>query len=210
VERWTRTGPTTLDYEVTAEDPTVWTRPWTVKQEFTKQNEQENRIYYEPRCVEGNYGLPGILRGTRIEDLAFAEGRGPDPTTRDHNQGRRGQPRPILYCNDKLKERPFPLLVTLAAAAATPAWGEVVAASIGPAGRRAARQRTSRACLTAQELRSRRQVGNAQKALGWFSFLRFETKCGEMNAENQGSCHCHGRYRGLGWSCGASWPQITS
>src|SRR5712671_7327872 len=29
VERWTRTGPTTLEYVVTIEDPTVWTRPWT-------------------------------------------------------------------------------------------------------------------------------------------------------------------------------------
>ena len=36
VERWTRTGPTSLEYAVTVEDPTVWTRPWTVKQEFTK------------------------------------------------------------------------------------------------------------------------------------------------------------------------------
>jgi hypothetical protein len=79
VERWTRTGPTSLAYEVTMEDPTVWTRPWTAKQEFTKQNEQENRIYYEPRCAEGNYGVPGILRATRAQDLAFAEGRGPDP-----------------------------------------------------------------------------------------------------------------------------------
>jgi hypothetical protein len=68
VERWTRTTPTTLQYEVTAEDPTVWTRPWTAKQEFTKQNEQENRIYYEPRCAEGNYGLPGLLRGIRAEE----------------------------------------------------------------------------------------------------------------------------------------------
>ncbi len=31
IERWTRTGPTTLAYEVTVEDPTVWTQPWTVK-----------------------------------------------------------------------------------------------------------------------------------------------------------------------------------
>jgi hypothetical protein len=84
VERWTRTGPSTLDYVVTVEDPTVWTRPWTVKQEFTKQSEQENRIYYEPRCVEGNYAFPSMMRAARTEDLAFAEGRGPDPATKDN------------------------------------------------------------------------------------------------------------------------------
>jgi hypothetical protein len=87
VERWRRTGPTTLEYEVTADDPTVWARRWTARQEFTKQSEEENRIYYEPRCVEGNYGLPGLLRGTRAEELAFAKGRGPDPATRDLNPG---------------------------------------------------------------------------------------------------------------------------
>jgi hypothetical protein len=85
VERWTRTGPTTLEYVVTLEDPTVWTRPWTVRQEFTKQSDGDNRIYHEPRCIEGNYGLPGLLRGTRVEELAFAEGRGPDPATMAHN-----------------------------------------------------------------------------------------------------------------------------
>src|SRR6516162_5433106 len=83
IERWTRTGPTTLGYEVTAEDPTVWTQPWTAKQEFTKQSEQENRTYYEPRCIEGNYALPAILHGHRLEEAAFAAGRGPDPATRD-------------------------------------------------------------------------------------------------------------------------------
>jgi hypothetical protein len=81
VERWKRTGPTTLDYAVTAEDPTVWMRPWTAKQEFTLQNNEENRIYAEPRCIEGNYGLPGLLHGHRVEDLAFAQGRGVDPRT---------------------------------------------------------------------------------------------------------------------------------
>jgi hypothetical protein len=83
VERWTRTGPTSLEYMVTLEDPTVWARPWTVRQEFTKQSDQENRLYYEPRCSEGNYALPGLLRGARMEELAFAEGRGPDPATKD-------------------------------------------------------------------------------------------------------------------------------
>ena len=64
VERWTRTGPSSLAYEVTVEDPTVWTRPWTAKQEFTRQSDQENRIYTEPRCVEGNFGLPGTAAWT--------------------------------------------------------------------------------------------------------------------------------------------------
>jgi hypothetical protein len=45
VERWTRTGPGTLEYEVTIEDPTVWARPWTVREEFTRQNDQDNRLY---------------------------------------------------------------------------------------------------------------------------------------------------------------------
>jgi len=87
VERWTRTGPTTLGYEVTMEDPTVWTRPWTVKEDFAKQSDQENRLYYEPRCIEGNFGLPGLLHGRRVEELAFAQGRGPDPRTIDNVKG---------------------------------------------------------------------------------------------------------------------------
>jgi hypothetical protein len=81
VERWTRTGPDTLDYVVTMDDPTTWTRPWTVRQELSRQSDQANRIYYEPRCHEGNYGLPGLLLGARTAEKAFAEGRGPDPAT---------------------------------------------------------------------------------------------------------------------------------
>ena len=81
VERWTRTGPNTLDYVVTIDDPTTWTRPWTVKQEMARQSDEANRIYYEPRCHEGNYGLPGLLAGARVGDKTFAEGRGPNPAT---------------------------------------------------------------------------------------------------------------------------------
>jgi hypothetical protein len=84
IERWTRTGPKTISYEVTVEDPTVWTHAWTVKQEFGKQSDEENRLYTEPRCVEGNQGLPGLLHGRRVGDVAFAEGRGPDPLAIDN------------------------------------------------------------------------------------------------------------------------------
>ena len=84
VERWRRTGPDSLEYTVTIEDPTVWTRPWTAKQDFTRQSDQDNRLYNEPRCIEGNYGHPGLLRGARMEELAYAEGRGPHPATKDN------------------------------------------------------------------------------------------------------------------------------
>ena len=95
IERWTRTSPTTLEYAVTIEDPTVWTRPWTAKQEFIRQNDQENRIYTEPRCIEGNYGLPGLLHGRRLEELAFAEGRGPHTATKDSIKISEGDPDPL-------------------------------------------------------------------------------------------------------------------
>jgi hypothetical protein len=101
IERWTRTGPTSLEYIVTIEDPTVWTRPWTVRQEFTRQSDQTNRIYYEPRCVEGNYGLPGLLRGARVEDAAFADGRGPHPATKDSATAFVGFPEEDPVLNDR-------------------------------------------------------------------------------------------------------------
>src|SRR2546426_1010262 len=81
IERWTRTGPDTLEYVVTVDDPTTWTKPWTAKQEWAKQGDQFNRIYKEPRCVEGNYSIFGWLAGARAKEQAFAEGRGPDPAT---------------------------------------------------------------------------------------------------------------------------------
>jgi hypothetical protein len=79
VERYTRTGPDTIEYVATMEDPTTWTRPWTVTDTLHRQSEQENRIYAEPRCHEGNYGLPGLLRGARMEEQAYKQGRGPHP-----------------------------------------------------------------------------------------------------------------------------------
>lgn len=92
IERFTRTGPDTMDYSLTLDDPTTWTRPWTKRQQLVKQLDEPNRIYYEPRCHEGNYGLVGILLGARAADQAFAEGTGPDPATRCLGGGcRRGQ-----------------------------------------------------------------------------------------------------------------------
>src|SRR5580765_1774347 len=95
VERWTRTSPTVLEYAVTVEDPTVWARPWTAKQEFILQNNAENRIYAEPRCIEGNYGLPGLLHGHRVQEVDFASGKGVDPRTITTVGGGNDEPDPL-------------------------------------------------------------------------------------------------------------------
>src|SRR5206468_2605210 len=79
---WNRTDPDTLEIVYTIEDPTVWTRPWTVIQEFKRQSNEANRIYLEPRCHEGNFGLPGLLLGNRADDKAFAQGKAPNPASR--------------------------------------------------------------------------------------------------------------------------------
>jgi len=83
VERWTRLDSDTLEYAVTIEDGTTWTKPWTVKQELARQNDRANRIYYEPRCHEGNYGLTGVLSGARAVERAYAQGKGPHPAAVD-------------------------------------------------------------------------------------------------------------------------------
>jgi hypothetical protein len=64
VERFTRSGPAELFYEFTVEDPVLLTRPW--RGEITVQA-AGGRIF-EYACHEGNYSLPGILAGARLEE----------------------------------------------------------------------------------------------------------------------------------------------
>ena len=87
IERYRRVDTDTLEYEVTIEDPTVWVAPWTVRQELKRQSDQENRIYYEPRCYEGNYGLSAMFIGARVKEQEFADGKGPEPFSLDSTTG---------------------------------------------------------------------------------------------------------------------------
>ena len=61
--------------------------PWTVRQALKRQSDEQNRIYYEPRCHEGNYGLAAMFIGHRAQEQEFAEGRGPDPFSLDTTTG---------------------------------------------------------------------------------------------------------------------------
>lgn len=64
VERFTRVGPDRLIHRVTVDDPTVWTRPWTIELPLAEEDNRRNQIY-EAACHEGNYALTNILAGAR-------------------------------------------------------------------------------------------------------------------------------------------------
>jgi hypothetical protein len=64
IERFTRTGPDMIIYRATIDDPTVYTKPWTMEASLEKA---EGPIY-EYACHEGNYAMVGILAGARAEE----------------------------------------------------------------------------------------------------------------------------------------------
>lgn len=69
-ERYTRTGPDTLEYRFTVNDPTIWTTPWTGMFTFGRDDTQYELVEYA--CHEGNYGMTNILSGARAEERAQA------------------------------------------------------------------------------------------------------------------------------------------
>ena len=71
VERFTRTGPKTVQWTVTVDDPTTWTKPWTFTLPLTMDDTQPLMPY---ECHEGNYGLKNILSAARAEERAAASG----------------------------------------------------------------------------------------------------------------------------------------
>ena len=72
-ERYTRTGPDTLEYQFTIDDPIVWTRPWTGMFTFVRDDTQYELVEYA--CHEGNYGMTNILSGARSREQAAEQGR---------------------------------------------------------------------------------------------------------------------------------------
>jgi hypothetical protein len=64
VERFTRTGPETLLYRFTVEDPSTWDRPWTGEYPWIATDER----VFEYACHEGNYALENMLKGARSRE----------------------------------------------------------------------------------------------------------------------------------------------
>jgi len=64
VERFTRSGPDTIDYRYTADDAATWTAPWTAAFPLRKSD----MLMYEYACHEGNArSVEGILRASAVQ-----------------------------------------------------------------------------------------------------------------------------------------------
>jgi len=71
-ERFTRADAGTIKYEVTFNDPSTWTKPWTIMVPLRQSKDE----MYEYACHEGNTGLEGILAGARAEEKAALAKKG--------------------------------------------------------------------------------------------------------------------------------------
>ena len=65
VERFTRTAPDKIEWTVTVDDPTTWSRPWTFAIPLT-MNDQE--AIFEYACHEGNQAIKNILNASRAAE----------------------------------------------------------------------------------------------------------------------------------------------
>jgi hypothetical protein len=68
VERFRRADASTIIYQATIDDPTVYTKPWTVEISMAKRTDR----IFEYACHEGNYAMTDMLSGARAEEKKAA------------------------------------------------------------------------------------------------------------------------------------------
>jgi hypothetical protein len=69
VERFTPKAPGTLEWSLTVDDPSTWTRPWTFSIPLTANNAERIEQY---ECHEGNHAVFNILSAARAAEREAA------------------------------------------------------------------------------------------------------------------------------------------
>ena len=83
VERFSLVGPNTLTYEMTYDDPVVWTAPFTLRVDWTRDDSYQ---IFEYACHEGNVQLRGYITSDRARrEDEYRRGRMVEPI--DPNAG---------------------------------------------------------------------------------------------------------------------------
>jgi hypothetical protein len=70
-ERFTRTGPETVEWSSTFNDPHTWAMPWTFAMSLTRKDDSQRPFEYA--CHEGNYAMFHLLQAARADDKAAEE-----------------------------------------------------------------------------------------------------------------------------------------
>ena len=71
LEKLTMTGPNSILYEITYDDPEVFTAPWTAQLEWTRDN---NYMMPEYACHEGDVQIRNYITASRATRAAIARG----------------------------------------------------------------------------------------------------------------------------------------
>ena len=71
IERYTRVDADTVRVEITLDDPTTWTKPWTAVVEG--KSDPDYWQIFEYACHEGNYSMSFMLEAARNAEKAAAE-----------------------------------------------------------------------------------------------------------------------------------------
>jgi len=70
-ERFTRTGPDSVEWSSTFDDAHTWATPWTFAMTLSRKDDSQRPFEYA--CHEGNYAMFHLLEAQRAEDKAVAE-----------------------------------------------------------------------------------------------------------------------------------------
>lgn len=68
IERYTRIGEDELLYQYAVIDPEIYSEPWLAEYALFPSDQR----LFEASCHEGNYALPNILKGARMDELRAA------------------------------------------------------------------------------------------------------------------------------------------
>ena len=88
VERLTMVDANTMDYQITYDDPMVFTRPWTARFEWARDDKYQ---FFEYACFEGDVQVSGYIKASRAERAQIAAGTRKAETSAEDSRSRFAQ-----------------------------------------------------------------------------------------------------------------------
>jgi hypothetical protein len=88
VERLTMVDANTMDYQITYDDPMVFTKPWTARFEWARDDSYK---FFEYACIEGNVQVRGYITSSRAERAQIAAGTRKAETSAEDSRSRFAQ-----------------------------------------------------------------------------------------------------------------------